>query len=69
MNYETELKELALRNRRLYYMVRRKEKNLKLKDVAKYVGCSVSILSRFENGVCNISPDKERKYIEYIENY
>lgn len=69
MNYETELKELRNKNRRLYYMIRRKEKNIKLKDVAKHIGCSVSILSRFENNVCNMSPDKERKYIEYIENY
>lgn len=45
-------------------------KRIKLKDVAEYVGCSSSTISRLENEKgYQIKPDKVEKYKYYIDNY
>ncbi|WP_449355588.1 helix-turn-helix domain-containing protein [Virgibacillus natechei] len=50
-----------------YFLIRRKKK-LRLTKIAEYIGCSQSLLSRFETGDCLMSDDKIEKYKKYIEN-
>lgn len=69
MNFEYQIRAMKDIDRRLYYAMQRKKKRIKIKQVADYVNCSKSLISMFENGQANLSADKERKYIEYIENY
>ena len=40
----------------------RKRKNYKLRMIAKQVGVSVPMLSMYENGLTNLSKEKEAKY-------
>lgn len=52
------------------YRMMRLGKRIKLQDVAKYVGCSNSTISRLENEKnYSIIKQKVKKYKEYIENY
>lgn len=43
-------------------------KAITLKEVARYVGCSISTLSRYENNKRDITQLQKRLYKEYIEN-
>lgn len=54
---------------RFDYFVLRKKKQIKLKEIANEIECTVPLLSMYENHKCNISKKKEEKYKEYIENY
>lgn len=47
----------------------RREKKIKLRDIAKHLDCSVSLLSRYENGKRGMSEEKIRKYKKFIINY
>jgi predicted transcriptional regulator len=69
MEYEYRIRAMKDIDKRLYYTMQRKRKHIKLKEVAEYIQCSKSLISMYENSQANLSPDKERKYIEYIENY
>lgn len=51
------------------YFLMRRRKGITLKQVAKYVGCSVSMLSLYENGRCNMDVNKKVKYKEFITNF
>lgn len=52
------------------YRLKRLMKRIKLKDVAEYVGCSSSTISRLENEKgYQIKPDKVEKYKYFIDNY
>lgn len=53
---------------REHYFLQRKRKKIKLHEIANQIGCSVALLSMYENGKTQISPDKERKYKQFIEN-
>lgn len=55
-------------NKTDYYLMRR-EKKIKLKQIADYIGCSIANLSKYENNLINMSNDKVQKYQEYIKNY
>lgn len=50
------------------FMLRRKKKIL-LKDIAKEIGCSIALLSKFENNLIKMDVSKSRKYKEFIENF
>lgn len=56
-------------NERESYTALRRRKRIRLREVAKHIGCSVSLLSQYENGSNRILPDKVRKYKQYIEDY
>lgn len=56
-------------NERESYTALRRRKRIRLREIAKYIGCSVSLLSQYENGSDRILPDKVRKYKRYIEGY
>lgn len=51
------------------YFLMRKQKKIRLKEIAEYIGCSISLLSMYENNQLDIDPEKERKYVEFITNY
>lgn len=51
-----------------YTMFRRRNK-VKLKDVANYIGCSISLLSRWEREEFNMSKDKVILYQKFIKEF
>ncbi|WP_307397812.1 helix-turn-helix domain-containing protein [Bacillus horti] len=50
------------------YTIKRKRKKIRLTQIAKVIGCSQSLLSRFEMGETGLHPDKLEKYQTYIDN-
>lgn len=54
---------------KMKYFLMRKQKKIRLKEIADYIGCSISLLSMYENNQLDIDTEKERKYIEFITNY
>lgn len=46
--------------------IMRRQKKILLKDIATYVGCSISLISRYENDLCVMRQDKIEKYEEFI---
>lgn len=48
--------------------VMRKRKKILLKEVAEYIGCSISLLSRYENMSVCMDSDKVIKYEQYIKS-
>ena len=52
------------------YRMKRLAKRIKLKDVARYVGCSNSTISRLENEkYYQIKQEKVDRYKEFIDDY
>jgi transcriptional regulator with XRE-family HTH domain len=51
--------------REIYHMIR-KQKKIKLKDIAKVVGVSVPMLSMYENGIVNLQKENEQKYRAFV---
>jgi hypothetical protein len=51
------------------WMLKRKQKRIRLIQIAKYIGCSISLLSRWECNTCEISKYKLDKYKQFIEIY
>lgn len=52
------------------YRIKRLAKRIKLKDVADYVSCSNSTISRLENEEdYQIKREKVDRYKEFIDNY
>lgn len=49
------------------YVIKRKRKKIRLKELAEYVGCSVALLSKYENGATNLNPEKLQLYKRYID--
>lgn len=47
----------------------RRSKKIKLRQIADYLNCSVSLISRYENGKRQMSDEKVKKYKEFIINY
>lgn len=48
----------------------RMRKGIKLRQVAKKVGCSISYISKIENGdLKKINPIWEQEYKNFIQNY
>jgi transcriptional regulator with XRE-family HTH domain len=57
--------ELNLSLRKMYQILR-KQKKIKLRDIAKEIGVSVPMLSMYENELVNLSKEKEDIYREII---
>lgn len=55
-------------NKTELYLLRRKKK-IKLRQLADYMGCSISLLSLYENDKFTFCDTKEYNYREYIINY
>ena len=65
LNYMLDIK---LNDREQYTFFRRKHK-IKLLDVAKYIGCSIPLLSLWERNLANMDIKKIKMYKLFVENY
>ncbi|GLC32179.1 helix-turn-helix domain-containing protein [Clostridium omnivorum] len=54
---------------REYYRLMRKRYNIKLKAISDYIGCSLSLLSKYEKGQRELSKDKLKLYIKFINDF
>lgn len=61
--------EMINMTEREQWMLKRKQKRIRLIQIAKYIGCSISLLSRWECNTCEISKNKLDKYKQFIEIY
>ncbi|MDT3429188.1 transcriptional regulator with XRE-family HTH domain [Paenibacillus forsythiae] len=48
------------------YQLLRKQKKIKLKELASQIGVSIPMLSMYENEVVNLRKEKEKQYRDYI---
>lgn len=53
-------------NDRDYCTLMRRRYNLKLKTVADYIGCFISMLSKYERGIANLESQKVSLYVKFI---
>lgn len=53
---------------RYLWKLKRQGKGIILKEVAEYVGLSISMVNQHENGKKNMAEDSVRAYKHYIEN-
>lgn len=56
------------KSREQYTIFRRRNK-VRLIDVAEYIGCSISLLSKWERELVNISDDKVNLYNKFIKTF
>ncbi|GGJ77127.1 transcriptional regulator with XRE-family HTH domain [Anoxybacillus voinovskiensis] len=49
------------------YLLKRRKKHISQKELAEYLQCSQSLLSRYERGECGMNREKEKMYREYID--
>jgi len=54
-------------NQKDEYFLRRRQKKITHMELAKYLGCSQSLISRYETGDCKMSQDKINRYRSYID--
>ncbi|MGE7219643.1 helix-turn-helix domain-containing protein [Priestia koreensis] len=54
---------------REHYLLKRRKLKIRMNELAAYVGCSQSLISKFETGKCEMSDDKIRRYRDYIDCY
>jgi len=57
---------MTLTDRDIYATKRRKAR-IKLKDIADAIGCSLSLISKYELNQTNMSDEKIAKYRQYID--
>lgn len=50
------------------YRSKRLMKRIRLKAIAEYLGCSIGLLSNWENSRGRMSQDKIRSYMEYVDS-
>ncbi|MTD30121.1 XRE family transcriptional regulator [Planomicrobium sp. YIM 101495] len=50
------------------FLLRRK-KQIKLREIAEFIDCSIAMLSLFENDKANLDINKQILYKQFIENY
>lgn len=48
------------------YILKRRKQKIRLIHIAEYLGCSPSLLSKYENDLVDMSADKVAKYKQYI---
>ena len=54
-------------NKKDEYFLKRRYKKISMQEIAKYIGCSQSLISRYETGDCGMSQKKIDKYRSYID--
>lgn len=52
-----------------YCTLMRRKYNIKLKEIADYIGCSISTLSRWERGLIETSDFNIKRYLQFIREY
>jgi transcriptional regulator with XRE-family HTH domain len=51
------------------YILRRRRKKIRLRQLAEFIGCSQSLISRYETENCAMEKEKIRKYKEFIDSF
>lgn len=51
---------------RKYWKLQRIAKDITITEIAKKIGCSVSLISKYETNIANMDADKVKAYQEYI---
>lgn len=54
-------------NKKDEYFLKRRQKKISMNKIANYIGCSQSLISRYETGNCGMSKSKIERYREYID--
>lgn len=49
------------------YLLKRRTGNIKLIDIAQYIGCDLSLISKYERKTANMMPEKVSLYKKYID--
>lgn len=50
------------------YVLKRRKKKIRLRQLAEYIGCSQSLISQYETGNCEMKKVKVQKYQDFIDN-
>ncbi|PED32812.1 transcriptional regulator [Bacillus cereus] len=51
------------------YILKRRKKRIRLRQLADYIGCSQSLISQYETGNCEMNRFKIDKYKEFIDEF
>jgi transcriptional regulator with XRE-family HTH domain len=51
------------------YLIKRRRKKISMQQIAKQIGCSQSLISRYETGDVKMSDSKLQRYREYIDQF
>lgn len=51
------------------YVLKRRKKRIRLRQIAEYIGCSQSLISQYETGNCEMDRAKIVKYKEFIDKF
>ncbi|HDR8016493.1 TPA: helix-turn-helix transcriptional regulator [Bacillus cereus] len=51
------------------YVLKRRKKRIRLRQIAEYIGCSQSLISQYETGNCEMDKAKIEKYKEFIDRF
>ncbi|MEH7042999.1 MULTISPECIES: helix-turn-helix domain-containing protein [Bacillus cereus group] len=51
------------------YILKRRKKRIRLRQLADYIGCSQSLISQYETGNCEMNRFKIDKYKEFIDKF
>ena len=51
------------------YLIKRRKNKITMTKIAKHIGCSQSLISRYETDDCSMSDLKKKRYREFIDNY
>ncbi len=55
-------------NKKDEYFLKRRQKKISMNELSKYIGCSQSLISRYETGDCGMTDTKIKRYREYIDS-
>lgn len=53
---------------RFGWKIQRMKKKITLREIAEKIGCSITLISKYENDERNMSIDKVKQYEKYILN-
>lgn len=70
--FQTHLKfsmEVNQMNTRDEYVLKRRKKKIRLRQLAEFISCSQSLISQYETGSCEMDRAKVQKYQDFIDNY
>lgn len=54
---------------KLELFILRRQKGIKLREVANHLKCSIALVSQYENNKRFMSNDRVKNYEEFIKNY
>ncbi|MGF9738587.1 helix-turn-helix transcriptional regulator [Priestia megaterium] len=51
------------------YVLKRRKKRIRLRQLAEHIGCSQSLISQYETGKCEMDKNKVEKYKDFIDGF